>query len=170
MDRIFKAGPGSGFGKKRAQRYGEYLWKLRDENGDVLKPGRVVEEAKPESSPLHDYFEWDNKVASQKYRIFQARKLLEHIVVVVEVDGKDEDVRAFLNVAVKIGKKKIKQGYVTVREVQMNKEYHKIVVQNALDELRGWEKRYHQYLRLSIFKPLKPVFKAIKSMDKQISA
>lgn len=36
----------------------------------------VVEEAKPKSSPIHDEFEWNDKVAGHQYRLGQARRMI----------------------------------------------------------------------------------------------
>jgi hypothetical protein len=74
--RIFKAGKGSSFDDEKAQVYGEFLWKMREENGDVLTPHQIVDKAKPKNSPIHEYFEWDDGIASEKYRIWQARYLI----------------------------------------------------------------------------------------------
>ena len=36
----------------------------------------MVDEARSESSPLHNVFEWDDSVASEKFRMIQARVLM----------------------------------------------------------------------------------------------
>src|SRR4030042_4975195 len=43
-----------------------------------IKPRDVVAEAKDEASPLHKYFEWDDKVAGDGYRLTQARDLITY--------------------------------------------------------------------------------------------
>jgi hypothetical protein len=58
-----------------AQRYGQ------------LTPERIVEEARQPSSPLHSYFEWDDKIAAERHRLNQARILLRTIVIVPVVAG-----------------------------------------------------------------------------------
>lgn len=47
-------------------------------HGD-LTPEIVVDEARPEGAPLHDRFEWDNKIAGDKYRIVQAQQLIRSV-------------------------------------------------------------------------------------------
>lgn len=44
----------------------------------TLTPEVVVDAAKDPDSILHEYFEWDNKVAGAAYRIGQARALMAH--------------------------------------------------------------------------------------------
>jgi hypothetical protein len=95
--KIFKA---ASLSDERAQKYGEFLWKLKEDNGEVLKPSFVVKKAKPKSSPIHDFFEWDDKVASLKYREWQARYLLGEIEVVEIIDDKEEKIRAFHNLTI----------------------------------------------------------------------
>lgn len=41
-----------------------------------LTPQLVVDEARPKDAPLHDRFEWDNKVAGEAYRRVQAQQLI----------------------------------------------------------------------------------------------
>lgn len=48
-----------------------------------LSPGEVVKEAKNKDSPLHDQFEWDDRIAGAKYRLEQAARLIRTIKVTV---------------------------------------------------------------------------------------
>ncbi len=49
----------------------------------------VVEYAKDKKTALHDLFEWDDKKAGYEYRLTQARHIVRHVAVIVEV-GKTE--------------------------------------------------------------------------------
>jgi hypothetical protein len=60
------------------------LSRIHDENGG-LTAKIVVEEARLETSPLHRCFEWDDGEAGQKYREWQARRLIR--VVVTKEEG-----------------------------------------------------------------------------------
>lgn len=159
--KVFKAGKGSSFDDEKAQIYGEFLWKLKEENGDVLTPVQIVEKAKPKNSPIHEFFEWDNDAAGEKWRLWQARNLIARIEIVVTSDGEEDQIRAFHNISVQDGEEH-ERGYVTLRDVQTNEDYLGIVLANARGEIVSWEKRYSQYRRLKVFKPLKPIFKAIR--------
>lgn len=59
--------------------------RLVKEGGGKITPAALVMAAKDERSPLHGYFEWDDAVASDKYREMQARTLLRscsvHILI-----------------------------------------------------------------------------------------
>lgn len=52
------------------------LDKLVDTFGGIISPRDVVDAAKNEASPLHPFFEWDDSVAAEKYRLGEARNLL----------------------------------------------------------------------------------------------
>lgn len=49
-------------------------------HGD-LTPEIVVDEARPKGAPLHDRFEWDNKIAGEKYRLVQAQQLIRSVQI-----------------------------------------------------------------------------------------
>lgn len=57
------------------------LERIRTARGAITAPV-VVEESRPETAPLHAYFEWDDAKAGEEYRISQARRLVRAIVVV----------------------------------------------------------------------------------------
>lgn len=63
------------------------LQELHDKHGAVTASG-LVEAAKPEDSPAHDAFEWDDEKAGAEYRLMQARRYIR--VVKVEYSGKRE--------------------------------------------------------------------------------
>ena len=166
----FVAGVGANFGDDKAQVYGEFLWKLKESNGETLSPEYVVQNATPKTSPIHDYFEWDDKVAGGKYRTWQARYLLGRIEIVIEEDGKGETTRAFHNISIKNQKDENERGYVTLTDVKNNADYLQIVLENALDEIKSWQKRYSQYKRIAKFRIFNPLFKEIKNIEKRIAA
>lgn len=51
------------------------LTRIYKRDGDV-RASTVVDEARPKDSPIHDQFEWDNRVAGEQYRLAQARRLI----------------------------------------------------------------------------------------------
>lgn len=61
---------------KRRQAAVAALTTLGAANGGKITPAQVVNAARDPASPMHDYFEWDNDAAAEKYRIDQARTLI----------------------------------------------------------------------------------------------
>lgn len=60
----------------------ETLDGLRDRNHGALAPDDVVEAARPDDSPLHNAFTWDDTEAAKAHRLWQARQLIRAVVVV----------------------------------------------------------------------------------------
>lgn len=79
------------------QAVGEALQELRNKH-DGIEPVEVVKMAKRKTSPLHEYFEWDNTVAGAKWRVDQARRLIKAIVI-IDPDTQVEE-PAFVNVKI----------------------------------------------------------------------
>jgi hypothetical protein len=66
----------------------------RSEHGDVA-PAEIVKQAKRKNNPLHKCFDWDDKIAGPKWRMHQARKLINHLVVEVTSDDQRRVVRQY---------------------------------------------------------------------------
>ena len=66
--RVFKAAPDADFDDKQAQIYGEELMRIAKKLGRMPTLKEILESAKDKNSPLHDYFEWDDRKAAEKYK------------------------------------------------------------------------------------------------------
>jgi len=89
---------GSPFRKGEAQKFGERLEYLSSKNKGKITPDVIVQDAKQKESVFHNYFEWNNSEASRQYRLQQARNLINHIVEVVVIEGKQSQQRSFFSV------------------------------------------------------------------------
>lgn len=64
---------------------------------DNLNPESVLDLARDENSPLHNLFEWDDRVAAEKYRLGQARRIIQQIVIVNDhPNAETREIRAFV--------------------------------------------------------------------------
>ena len=85
-----------------AQDAGEYLHEMSVKEGGVT-PARVLDASRAEDALLHPCFEWNDTKAAEAHRLYQARKLIGHLVctIIREDDGKTSndpvEVRAFVN-------------------------------------------------------------------------
>jgi hypothetical protein len=61
----------------------EALREIADANAGDLTADAVVEAARPKDSPLHGFFEWDNRQAADSYRLTQARTLIRKVRIEV---------------------------------------------------------------------------------------
>lgn len=53
----------------------ESLDRIKEEHGS-LTPEYIVQAARPVDHPLHAYFEWNDTIAAQQYRLQQARSII----------------------------------------------------------------------------------------------
>jgi len=84
----------------------EVVNEIYDEFGHV-KPSALVEAARPEDSPAHGGFEWDDDLAAEQFRLQQARQWIR--IVKVEVSGELE--RLIHVNCVNIDTSRIEEGY-----------------------------------------------------------
>ena len=132
-----------------AQTAGNELQRIYERDG-VIEPETVVLESESPSAPLHSCFEWDNEKAAHKYRITQAQGIIRAIVSVNETE-KSPETRAFVSV---------EREYHPFSVVIRNPEKRDILLQNALNELHCFEKKYSSLQELSaIFGAIKEVIK-----------
>ena len=61
------------------------LGKLETTQG-VLTAKAVLKVAQDRDNPLHEYFEWDDTEAAEKYRLSQAENLIRRVKIEVTID------------------------------------------------------------------------------------
>jgi len=76
-----------------------FLKELAESAGGALSPAAVVEAARPNNSPIHDQFVWDDTEAAKRYRLQQASELLRVTVELIEVKSETYEVRAFTSLS-----------------------------------------------------------------------
>jgi hypothetical protein len=124
-----------------AQKVGEHLEKLRLRHG-FLTARIVLDDATPSRSPIHGYFEWDDREAAVQYRLQQAQYLLRAIVVVHEESK--VSTRAFVVV-----RDEGEQHYTSIATAMSNEEMRRQVLSRALAELDSWRHRYEELEELA---------------------
>lgn len=137
-----------------AQTVGEVIEQLRNKLGGVLSADDVLEQAEPESSPLHRYFQWDDTKAALEYRRVQASELIRAVVTVVDNGTDKREIRAFVSIRENVGKSQ----FVDVRTALADPSMRTTVLKNALNELRAFERKYEELEELSL------IFTAIKKV------
>lgn len=131
------------------------LQRIQDENGGLLRPVDVVEAARPESSPLHGQFEWDDSEAGEQYRIWQARQLIRVTVELIESDDDGRFTRAFVSLTTD---RNSAGGYRAMTSVMRNTTRREQLLQDAMNEMERFQKRY------AILKELAGVFAAMRKV------
>lgn len=124
----------------------------------------LVAEAVAEDHPLHNKFTWEDSKAAHHWRLQEARQITRSIRIILDPKVPEEDqpeIRAFVHV--KADDKEIKfegDSYLPIIDVFESKTYTQQILDRAMDELRGWQKRYSEYK--SVFGA---VFEAIDGID-----
>ena len=73
-----------------AQVVGEYLEAIRAKR-QALTPEIVLADARAKRSPLHAFFEWDDSIAAERYRLDQAGHLIRAVVVTFDPTEPEPD-------------------------------------------------------------------------------
>lgn len=133
---------------------------LEADSGQGITAEAVLERARPPESPLHPLFEWDDTEAAEKYRLYQARVIINEIKVVIE----QVEYPAFENVRIRISDAETERAYKTREEIQSVEEYRRQIIAKALGQMGYWKKQYESYKELS------PIFAAIEETEEAIKA
>jgi hypothetical protein len=129
----------------RDKRIVKIIKELTKQNGGFLKPKQIVDYARPKTSLLHKYFEWDDTEAAEKYRLYQARNLINVVVEVIPHTSTETRVMVSLRqdrLASSEG------GYRVMTDVLSSKALSKIALKNAFDDLRTFKDKYCHLLEL----------------------
>lgn len=110
---------------------------IAEQKNDVLTPYDVLAEARNPESVLHESFEWDDTSAGEKYRLMQARVILN--TVKVEYNGEKRE--AFYNTTVTIGGETMR-GYFTLERMLTDEEVRKQVLLDAIHDLESAQEKY----------------------------
>lgn len=148
--------------EKEAQVYGEFLYRLSKEKAGTLTAGEVLKAARPDDSPIHDCFIWDDSRAAEKYRLEQARYLLRSIEVLVLSDDGERNVRAFFKCEMPEGSDEERSIYVTAEVVAHDAYFHSQILKRALQEIKAWQGRYRDYSEL------RQIFGAIEQTQRKL--
>lgn len=125
---------------------GSTIERLAKENGGACPPGHLVDEARPDESPLHGLFEWDDVVAADSWRRHEARRIISCLVVVDE--ALDANPPAFVHVKVHHDDGEVAEGYSATVDVIRNPALRGQVLAEAVSKLNGLRRRYNSLAEL----------------------
>lgn len=138
----------------KAEKIAREVEALRRDDG-LIVPEDVVRWAREHpDSALHSQFEWDDGKAAEAYRIWQARRVIA--VCVVAEDGERKLVS--LSIDRRGG------GYRDVQDVIAKDELRKVLLRDALQELKRVRAKYEH------IKELASVYAEIEKVDRQYVA
>jgi len=133
----------------------EEIVEVQEQQG--LTPENLLRKASKKSSNLYGFFDWDNSQAGEKWRIQQARLLINEVKVIVE----DKEMFAFENISIEVcaddedGEKEEDSKIVSSREykpiveIMNKKEYRNQLIERALSEAMYWKDRHQELIELN---------------------
>lgn len=163
MKTIYKFKKGS-FLSGDAQEVGETLEEIRIENGRIQNEV-VVEKAKPEVSPLHPYFTWDDAEAAHQYRLNQAGHLTRNIIAIdyISDSSPSEPYRAFTHLGRTV---KEEPGYFSTKQTMGDNELRLHVLGKIRDTMISFYRKLNEYRQ---YEEVMPVLEAIEYFQNQYS-
>jgi len=132
------------------------LRRIEKQNRGRLRAADVVDAARPARAVLHPFFEWDDNIASEKFRLLQAERLIRVTVEVFDVGGEQREYRAYVSLS---SDRLSKQGYRTMTAVMSNPKWRSVLLEDAKSELRAFQAKYRGLTELAA------VFNAVDALS-----
>lgn len=107
-----------------------------------VTPQQVYERAKDPESELYKCFEWDNDVCAEKWRLQQARQIIQMLVVTPRQE-ETQPVRIF---QISSEKNEYKENSFFLQ----NKDEYKTLLKRAKEELQSFKRRYKMLSELEV--------------------
>ena len=130
------------------------LEQIREENGGILHPQKVVDFARDESTELHSKFEWDDTAAAENYRVWQARKVIRALVTIIPHKNEPYEVQTYVSMTADryqgegTEKRELTGGYRYMVDVLSTPDLRNTLLEEALAEFESWERKYHMIAEL----------------------
>lgn len=120
------------------------LDKIKAANGGSLPPQAIVDFARDEKTALHSQFDWEDSDAARKWRLEQARRVVQIHVTVTEEGS--APVRAFISLSTD---RREGRGYRALEDVLSDEAFTKQMLEDALSELNATRRKYKELKALA---------------------
>lgn len=114
-------------------------------HGGILRPADVIAYAKNPSTALNSHFTWDDNEAARRFRLEQARAVIQ--VAVTILPGTSKKFRIYVSMRDDRGKGG--GGYRTLLTVLGDKEKRALLLAEALDDFDRWQAKYETLKELA---------------------
>lgn len=141
---------------------------LCQKHGEI-QPHMIVKAAEPKDSPLHQYFDWNDRSCGHKFRLAQARGLIRRFrVEYVTPEGGSHKTRRLMSVIVT--KPRENEGaepltyraYVPTERVIADDDMRSQVLHEALTMAKTWKSKY------GVIRELAPISDAIEIVSNNL--
>jgi hypothetical protein len=151
-----------------AEDAGLELERIRRASGGTLKPSIVVDEARPEDSVLHPAFEWDDYIAAEGWRAYQARNLMKSIRIIrANKDGTEKLQRVYVNLQATEDEAR---AYHAIVDVVADPNKRAQMVDQAWRELSAWKARFKDLLDASVDTDLVAIGFYVEKKEQEVAA
>lgn len=110
--------------------------------GEEVTPKQIVDYARDSNTELHKCFDWNDQSAAEKYRQYQARKVLQLLVIENHHANQDIPERRFFY------KVDHTSGYKPSFLIFKNAEEYEKLLKTAMMELRAFKRKYSSLTEL----------------------
>lgn len=100
-----------------------------------VTPESVLDKAKNAKTELHKCFEWDDSVAGEKYRLIQARQIIQHFVIVTSEKEDTPRIRSY-QITTTTNK------YEPTKVFLQKPDEYTALLERAKNELEAFKQRY----------------------------
>ena len=115
----------------KADVVGSVIEDIEARDGIVTREA-FLDASRPEDSPTHSMFEWDDAVAAEKWRLDESRKIIVALQVTYDEESKSgtKDVSAFINI-----KSERKAEYRNIIDALSDQESRALIIERINREL-----------------------------------
>ncbi len=121
---------------------------IRRSNNGLLDPVLVVDYARDEDTLLHNKFEWDDTVAGEQYRIWQARHIIRLELTVIGNTRNNGQMRTYVSL-IADRRSENERGYRSLVEVLSDEELKLQLLEEAKADMLLFKRKYRMLVELS---------------------
>lgn len=132
-----------GLQKNPVEVVGKVLNELANSNGG-LTPKTLLDASRDVNAPLHNEFEWNDGIAAEKYREYQARQIILNVYVKYSTDEQEREQQERAYVPVPGGK----SAYVSLKAALTNDEWKAHLMEEAKRDMKAFAAKYRRLIEL----------------------
>jgi hypothetical protein len=110
------------------------LNEMAKRNGGRITAEQLVNAARDDDSPLHDYFEWDDTTAAHQWRITQARALIGSAKLNITINSQKVSCPGYVRDPTV---DKMEQGYIQTAKIRTDEDAARDVLIREFDRVKS---------------------------------
>lgn len=126
--------------------FGQEMERLESEHGQITA-NMLLDSARSSESRIHNYFEWNDSIAAEKFRLRQASYFICALAIAEQPSENlkvNTPIRAYMNVGTRSNGE-----FVNTKAAISDESMREIVLKNALEELKRAQSKYRGLSELS---------------------